>query len=156
MGGHRFRTWQPPGEAAGSEDRRRNRRSPAEDEERLPRTASGGGHHPGSETAEKENRQQPLGIPLTYRRPNLAGQCPPHAPSGAETGRIASGQVPRSPAHLRHAGPPERGRHQDGVRNAGTLQRRVHFGHLCPRHDSSPERGGQGHGKSPDGSVVNS
>ncbi|MEI3296387.1 tyrosine-type recombinase/integrase [Dysosmobacter welbionis] len=28
---------------------------------------------------------------------------------------------------------------------------RVHAGHLRPRHDSSPEGGGQDHGKSPDG-----
>ena len=30
---------------------------------RLPDAAAGGGHDPGSETAERKNRQQPLGVP---------------------------------------------------------------------------------------------
>ena len=39
--------------------------------------------------------QQPLGIPLSKRRPDLAGQRPPQAPRGAEAGRAAPGPVPR-------------------------------------------------------------
>ena len=38
----------------------------------------------------------------------------------------------------------------------GHFSRRVHPGHLRPRDYGSPARGGQGHGKSSDGSVVNS
>ena len=99
------------------------------------------------ETAEKEGGQQPLGVPIARRRPDLSGQRPAYAPPGAEAGGIASGQVPRSAAHVRNPGPPERGGHQDGVRNAGTLLGRLHPGHLCPCHDSGPEGGGQDHGK---------
>ena len=57
---------------------------------------------------------------------------------------LPQGSVPRSAAHVRYAGPPERRGHQDGVRDAGTLLGRVHPGHLRPRHDSGPEGGGQG------------
>ena len=64
--------------------------------------------------------------------------------------------LPRVRFHdLRHPGPAKRSGHQDGVRDAGTLLGRLHPGHLRPCHDGSPERGGQGHGKSPDGGAVN-
>src|SRR5699024_1713668 len=85
----------------------------------------------------------------------FAGQRAPYAPPGAEAGGVAQSSIPRPPAHVRNPGTPERGGHQDGVRDAGTLQRRVHFGHLRPRYDSSPERGGKNYGKSPDGGTVN-
>ena len=53
--------------------------------------AAGGGHHPAVlKQQRKKSRQQPLGVPLTHRRPNLAGQRPPHAPPGAEAGGAAS------------------------------------------------------------------
>src|SRR5699024_1090454 len=47
-----------------------------------------------------------------------------------------------------YAGSSERSGHQDGVRDAGALLGRVHFGHLRPCYDSSPEGGGENHGKS--------
>ena len=99
-------------------------------------------------SAEKESEQQSLGIPLAYRRPDLAGQCAPHASSGAETSRAAQDPVSRSPSHLRHPGPSERSGYQDGIRDAGALLGRLHTGHLRPRHDSGPEGGGESHGKS--------
>ena len=79
-----------------------------------------------------------------------------YAPSGLETGGIAYGQVPRSPAHIRHPGTPERGGYQDGVWNAGALLGRIYPGHLCPRHYGGSEGGRQDHGKGSDGGAVNS
>ena len=105
---------------------------------------------------QRKKRQQPLGVPFTHRRTNLAGQRPAYAPPGSEAGGTAQSSIPRPPAHVRYAGTPERGGRENGVRDAGTLLGRVHPGHLRPRDYGSPERGGQGHGKSSDGSVVNS
>ena len=139
------------GKTANRPDQRRNRGSSTENQERLPDAAPGRGHDSCPKTAEEKSRQQPLGIPLAYWRPDFSGQCPPHAPPGAEAGGIASGQVPRSPSYLRNSGPPERGGRQDGVRDAGALLGRVHPGHLCPRHHGGPEGGGQDHGEGPDG-----
>ena len=107
----------------------------------------------------KQQRKKTSAVPGCFPHPPavyLTGQRPAYTPPGAETGGSASGQVPRPPAYLRYAGPSERSRHQDGVRDAGTLLGRVHPGHLRPRDYGSPERGGQGHRKSSDGSVVNS
>ena len=85
---------------------------------------------------------------LAHRRPDLPRQRAPYAPPGSEAGGTAQSQVPRPPAHVRHPGPSKRRGHQDGVRDAGTFLGRVHFGHLRPRYDSSPEGGGENHGKS--------
>ena len=104
---------------------------------------------------QKKNRQQSLGVPIDKRRSHLSGQCAPYAPPGAEAGGAASGQVPRSAAHLRNPGPSEWSGHQDSVRNAGALLRRLHPGHLCPCHHSGPEGGGQDHGESPDIGPLN-
>ena len=53
MGGHRFRTWQPPGETADRPDQRRGGGGPAENEKRLPDAAAGGGHDSCPKTAEE-------------------------------------------------------------------------------------------------------
>ena len=89
VGGSRFRTREPPDKAADRPHQRRNRGSAPENEERLPHTASGGGHDSCPKTAEEKSRQQPLGIPLAYRRPDLPRQRDSHAPPGAETSRAA-------------------------------------------------------------------
>ena len=86
-----------------------------------------------------------------HRRPDLPRQRAPYAPPGSEAGGTAQSQVPRPPAHVRHPGPSKRRGHQDGVRDAGTFLGRIHPGPLRPRHDSSPEGGGQDHGEGPDG-----
>ena len=127
----------------------------AENQECLPNPAPGRGHDSCPKTAEEKSRQQPLGIPLAYRRPDLTGQRPPHAPPGLEAGGIAASQVPRSPSYLRRSGPSKRGGHQDGVRDAGTLLCRVHPGYLRPRHHSGPEGGGKNYGKGPNSRTVN-
>ena len=98
---------------------------------------------------QRKKRQQPLGVPLSHR----LGLISPHSVlhtlhPGAEAGGSASGQVPRFTAHIRNAGPPERGRHQDDIRDAGALQRGVHPAYQCPRHHSGPEGGGKNHRKS--------
>ena len=100
------------------------------------------------ERAEEKSGRQPLGISLAYRRTHLTGQRAPHAPPGAEAGGVAQSSIPRPPAYLRNTGPSERGGHQDGVRDAGTLLGGVHPGHLCPRHHIGPEGSGEDHGKS--------
>ena len=99
-------------------------------------------------------RQQPLGISLARRRSHLPGQCPAYAPPGAETGRAASGQIPRFEAYLRNTGPSERRGHQDSVRDAGTLPGRLHPRHLCPHHHIGSKGSGQDHRKGPDGGAV--
>lgn len=81
--------------------------------------------------------------------PIFTGQRPAYAPPGAETGRVAEGSVPRSPTYLRNPGTAKRRRHQDSLRNAGPLQRRIHPGHLHPRHYLSKERGGKYDGEYP-------
>lgn len=68
--------------------------APAQDEERLPDAAAGGGHDSCPKTAEEKSRQQPLGIPLAYRRTHLTGQRPAYAPPGLETGGTAQSPVP--------------------------------------------------------------
>ena len=90
-----------------------------------------------------------MGVPLSHRRPHVSGQCAPHAPPGSETGGTASSQVPRSEAHLCNPGPSEWGRCENGVRDAGSLQRRIHLGYLRPRDHLGPAAGGGGHGTRP-------
>ena len=47
-------------------DQQKNRRCLPENQERLPDASGVRGHHPGSETTEKRNWQQSLGVSLTY------------------------------------------------------------------------------------------
>ena len=68
------------------------------------------------------------------------------APPGAETGGTAPSQVPRFKAYLRNPGSPEWGGCENGVRDAGPLQRRVYPGHLRPCDHLGPAAGGGGHG----------
>lgn len=93
----------------------------------------------------KQQRKKTSAVPGCFPHPPavyLTGQRPAYTPPGAETGGSASGQVPRFTAYIRTAGPPERGRYQDDIRDAGALQRGVHPAYLCPRHHSGPEGGG--------------
>ena len=90
-----------------------------------------------------------MGLPVGHRRPHLTGQCAPHAPPGAETGGVARGSVPRFETYLRYTGPAKRCGHQNRVRHAGALQRRVHSGHLRPCDHLGPEGGGQHYGETP-------
>ena len=117
-----------------------------ENKKRLPHPALGKGYGRRSNAAEKESRQQSLGVPQFDRRSHVPGQCAPHAPPGAETGGTASSQVPRSEAHLRHPSPAKRGRRKDRLWDAGPLQRWVHPGHLRPCDHLGPAAGGGGHG----------
>ena len=99
----------------------------------------------------KQQRKKTSAVPGCFPHPPavyLTGQRPAYTPPGAETGGSASGQVPRFTAYIRTAGPPERGRYQDDIRDAGALQRGVHPAYLCPRHHSGPEGGGKNHRKS--------
>ena len=68
MGRHRFRTRKPLDETVDRPDQQKNRRCLPENQERLPDASGGRGHHPGSETTEKRNWQQSLGVSLTHRR----------------------------------------------------------------------------------------
>ena len=97
----------------------------------------------------EKSREQPMGLSLAKRRPHFPGQRPPQAPQGAEADRTAPGPVPRPPAHLRDPGAPERGGHQDGLGNAGSLLGGIHPGYLCPRDHPGPAAGGGHHGSGP-------
>ena len=68
MGRHRFRTRKPLDETVDRPDQQKNRRCLPENQERLPDASGVRGHHPGSETTEKRNWQQSLGVSLTHRR----------------------------------------------------------------------------------------
>ena len=110
---------------------------------------SGRGYDRRSGSTEEENRRQPLGIPQPHGRADLPGQRAAHAPPGAETGWVTQDQVPRSQAHICHPGPAERGGCENGIRDAGTLQRGVHPGHLRPCDHRLPAAGGQDDGRYP-------
>ena len=73
-------------------------------------------------------------ISVSHRRPHLAGQRTPYAPPGAETGGIAESALPRPQTHICDPGPTKRSGHQNRLRDAGPLLRRIHPGHLHPRH----------------------
>ena len=88
-----------------------------------------------------------MGVSLSQRWAYLPGQCAAYAPSGAETGRIAQGAIPRLAPHLCHPGAAKWGGRENGVRNAGTLLRRVYPGHLRPHHQCRPASGGKDYGK---------
>ena len=88
-----------------------------------------------------------MGVSVPQWRADLPGQRAAYAPSGAETGRIAQGTVPRLAPHLRHPGPAKRGGRENGVRDAGPLLRRLHSRYLRPYHQRSPKAGGADHGE---------
>ena len=56
--------------------------------------------------------------------------------------------------NLYHLGAPERRGHQDGQRDARTLQRGLHARHLYPRHDARADRGGEHDGERAGGESV--
>ena len=100
----------------------------------------------------KQQRKKTSAVPGCFPHPPavyLTGQRPAYTPPGAETGGSASGQVPRFTAYIRTAGPPERGRCKNRVRDAGTLLGGIHPGHLRPRDHSLPAPGGKNHGQRP-------
>ena len=47
-----------------------------------------------SKGTEKQGGKQRMGIPVTHRRPHVAGQRPAYAPAGAETGGTATDTLP--------------------------------------------------------------
>ena len=53
----------------------------------------------------------------------------------------------RPPPYLRHPGPPERRRHQDGVRHSGPLRRRIYPAGLHPHYSPETGRGSPDHGQ---------
>ena len=75
-----------------------------------------------------------MGIPIAKRRPHVPGQRPAHAPAGAETGGAAPHPLSRPPPHLRDHGAAKRRGRENGQQYARTLLRRLHAGHLRPRH----------------------
>ena len=79
-----------------------------------------------------------MGVPVPQWRADFPGQRAAYAPSGAETGRIAQGAVPRFAPHFRHPGIAKRGGRENGVWDAGPLLRGVYPGHLCPHHQCRP------------------
>ena len=88
-----------------------------------------------------------------YSRPlqeaPFTGQRTPHAPPGAETGGAAKGEISRPQTHVRNSGIAKRSGHQDRLRDAGPLQRRVYPGYLHPRHHLGKGGGGQRDGQYP-------
>ena len=88
-----------------------------------------------------------MGVSVPQWRAYFPGQRAAYAPSGAETGRIAQGTVPRLAPHLRHPGIAKRGGRKNGVRDAGSLLGRVYPGHLCPHYQCRPEAGGADDGE---------
>ena len=97
----------------------------------------------------KKVGSKPLGIPWPHGRPHVPRQCAPHAPPSAETGGTAQDQVPRFEAHFRDTGPSEWSGCENGVRDAGSLQRRIHLGYLRPRDHLGPAPGGGSDGTRP-------
>ena len=80
---------------------------------------------------------------LADRRSNLPRQRPAHAPEGTEAGWTGENPLPRTQAHLLSPGPPEWGRHQNSILHAGPLLRRLHSGHLRPRHHRNADQSSQ-------------
>ena len=145
----------PPGKTADCPHQWRGGGSSPENKKRLPHPAPGKGYGRRSESAEKESGKLSLGIPLSHRRPHVSRQRAPHAPPGAEASGTVSSQVPRFEAHLRYPGPTKWSRRENGLRDAGSLQCRVHLGYLCPRDHGGAKGGGQGHGTGIDSSSLN-
>ena len=121
-------------------------RSTAENEKRLPQYCH---LQRGSGNAERngEAKAQRVCVPLSYWRTDLPGQCAPHAPPGVEARRIAGASLPRPAPHLRHPGPAERCGHQNRLRYAGPLLRRLHPGHLRSCHYICAEGSGSDYGE---------
>ena len=90
-----------------------------------------------------------MGIPIAHRRPHVTGQRPAHAPAGAETGGTATDTLSRPAPYLRHHGAPERRGCKNRVLDAWSLLRRLHAGHLCPRHHRRTAQGGANDGEYP-------
>ena len=111
--------------------------------------APGKGYARRFESAEKESGEQSLGVSRPHGRTHVSGQRAPHAPPSAEAGGTAQAQIPRSEAHVRNAGPSKRSGRENGVRDAGPLQRRVHSGHLRPCDHLGSAAGGGGYGTCP-------
>ena len=90
-----------------------------------------------------------MGVPIAHRRPHVAGQRPAYAAKSAETGRTATDTLSRPPPHLRHHGAAKRRGCKNRVLDARSLLRRLHAGHLRPRHHRRTAQGGANHGEHP-------
>ena len=90
-----------------------------------------------------------MGVPVTNRRPHVAGQRAAHAPAGSETGRAAPHPIPRPPPHLRDHGPAKRRGRENGVLDAGPLLGGFYAGHLRPRYHRRAAQGGANDGEHP-------
>ncbi len=114
-----------------------------EDIDWEPGSAAVGRRGGSSARAEKKKWEKPIRVPIPHRRPHLAGQRTPYAPPGAETGGIAESALPRPQTHICDPGPTKRSGHQNRLRDAGPLLRRIHPGHLHPRHHLREEGSGE-------------
>ncbi len=98
---------------------------------------------------QREKTNSEYVFPSPTGGPNLTGQRTPYAPPGAEAGRTAPDLIPRYETYVRYGGAAKWSGHQDGERDAGPLQCRVHTGYLRPRDHPGPEPGGGYHGEYP-------
>ena len=149
MDGHRPRPWRAENPTGNFTAERQSSRSPAENEKRLPHIAAVGGCDRRSDATKKKNGQQRMGISLAHRRPYVPGQRAAYAAESAETGRAAPHPIPRSPSHLRNHGPAKRRGRENRQQYARTLLRRLHAGHLRPRHHRRPTQSGANNGQYP-------
>ena len=90
-----------------------------------------------------------MGVPVTNRRPHVAGQRAAHAPAGAETGWAATDTIPRPAPHLCDHGPAKRRGRENGQQYARSLLRGLYAGHLRPRHHRRPTQSRPDHGEYP-------
>ena len=93
--------------------------------------------------------QQTICVSLADGRADLTGQRSANATQGTQKSRPAKGQISWPETHIRHGSPAKWGGYQDGLRDAGALQCRVHLGHLRPRHHPGKAGGGENHGQYP-------
>ena len=90
-----------------------------------------------------------MGVPVTNRRPHVAGQRAAHAPAGSETGGPPENTLPRPAPHLCDHGPAKRRGRENGQQYARSLLRGLYAGHLRPRHHRRPTQSRPDHGEYP-------
>ena len=88
-----------------------------------------------------------MGVPVTNRRPHVAGQRSAYAPAGTKASGAAPHPIPRSPSHLRNADTVKRRGCENRQQYAGSLRRGIHPPYLHPRYKVEARRGSTNNGQ---------
>ena len=123
-------------------DQRRCKGNPAQNRQLGADNFPAAGDHQPADPGTQQAPHQPHHVPLPDNRQALwARLYRTAAQKTAEKGRNhRKHPLPRIASHLRHAGDPTGSRRQNHLQHPGSLQCRLHLGHLHPRNQRDAER----------------